>query len=197
MAGVIKYCAVVAVTVFAIILSSQEVHAQQWVAHVVTLHAVNATVEDFGKRFNACSNVNEPAEFYQDHNDWMREISSPLTSNLRDAETFEREDFLLSLHCMRLSRALLYSNVNALTMSVNLKRQHARAACEQDSQVGHHACMELWKRFYTESHVLVVQLSVYIYCTRASSCVYIRPKFLTIGKDVGNSLTFVSQYRLL
>ena len=73
----------------------------------------------------------------------MREISSPLTSNLRDAETFEREDFLLSLHCMRLSRALLYSNVNALTMRVNLKRQHARAACEQDSQVGHHACMEL------------------------------------------------------
>lgn len=73
----------------------------------------------------------------------MREISSPLTSNLRDAETFERENFLLSLHCMRLSRALLYSNVNALTMSVNLKRQPARAACEQDSQVGHRACMEL------------------------------------------------------
>ena len=195
MAGVRKYCAVVAVTVFAIILPSQEVHAQQWVAHVVTLHAVNATVEDFGKRFNACSNVNEAAEFYQIM--IIECEKSPLTSNLLDAETFEREDFLLSLHCMRLSRALLYSNVNALTMSVNLKRQHARAACEQDSQVGHHACMELWKRFYTESHVLVVQLSVYIYCTRASSCVYIRPKFLTIGKDVGNSLTFVSQYRLL
>jgi len=94
----------------------------------------------------------------------MQEIFSPLTSNLHDAETFEREDFLLSLHCMRLSRALLYSNVNALTMSVNLKRQPARVACEQDSQLGHHVCMELWKRFYTESHVLVVQLSVYIYC---------------------------------
>ena len=73
----------------------------------------------------------------------MREISSPLTSNLRDAETFERENFLLSLNCMRLSRALLYLNVNALTMSVNLKRKPARAACEQDSQVGHRACMEL------------------------------------------------------
>ena len=107
----------------------------------MTLHAVNATVEDFGKRFNACSNVNEAAEFYQIM--IIECEKSPLTSNLLDAETFEREDFLLSLHCMRLSRALLYSNVNALTMSVNLKRQHARAACEQDSQVGHHACMEL------------------------------------------------------
>lgn len=164
MAGVRKYCAVVAVTVFAIILSSQEVHAQQWVTHAVTLQSTQFTVEDFGKRLNACNNVNEAAEFYQDHNDWMQEMFSPLTSNLHDAETFEREDFLLSLHCMRLSRALLYSNVNALTMSVNLKRQPARVACEQDSQLGHHVCMELWKRFYTESHVLVVQLSVYIYC---------------------------------